>query len=66
MVTEYQRLGIIFNEVSRSFGLLDIVPEIFVSPVVEKLEFIHHLVLQGRAMNGMLHPANSQQSTAVM
>lgn len=66
MVTEYQRLGIIFNEVSRSFGLLDIVPEIFVSPVVEKLEFIHRLVLQGRAMNGMLNPANNQQSTAVM
>jgi hypothetical protein len=63
MVTEYQRLGIIFNEVSRSFGLLDVVPEIFVSPVVDKLEFIHQLVLQGREMNGALQPALNTLAT---
>jgi len=32
-------------------GLLDVVPEVFVGPVVQKLEFIHRLVKLGRAGN---------------
>jgi hypothetical protein len=49
MVRRYQELGIGLNELSRSLGLLDFVPEIFVPPVVEKLRYIHQLVQRGRA-----------------
>ncbi len=41
MVGRYQRLGIGLNEMSRTLGLLDMVPEIMVAPVVEKLRFVH-------------------------
>ena len=34
MVKRYQQLGIALNEVNRSMGLLDVVPEIFVEAVV--------------------------------
>lgn len=54
MVKRYQQLGIALNEVNRSMGLLDVVPEIFVDPVVVKLRFIHQLVRAGRAENGAL------------
>ncbi len=57
MVRRYQQLGVALNEVNRSMGLLDLVPEVFVKPVVEKLRFIHNLALQGRAENGVLQPA---------
>jgi hypothetical protein len=44
MISQYLRLGIAANELSRSMGLLDLVPEI-VSPVVrEKLKFVDALV----------------------
>ena len=39
---------------NRSMGLLDVVPEVFVEPVVAKLRFIHQLVCAGRAENGAL------------
>jgi len=42
-VTQYQTLGISLNEINRSLGLLDAVPEVFVQPVVEKLHFIHQI-----------------------
>jgi hypothetical protein len=54
MIRRYQQLGVSLNEVSRSMGLLDIVPEVFVPPVVEKLRYIHQLVQAGRAENGAL------------
>lgn len=44
LVAEYQRLGIALNELNRSVGLIDAVPEIFVPPVLDKLNFIHRLV----------------------
>lgn len=47
MITTYQRLGIALNELNRSLGLMDAVPEVIVSPVVDKLHFIHELVHQG-------------------
>lgn len=56
MIRRYQQLGIAFNEVSRSMGLLDVVAEVFVPPVVAKLKYIHQLVHAGRAENGALHP----------
>jgi hypothetical protein len=54
MILRYQSLGIALNEMNRSMGLLDIVPDVFVAPVVEKLRFIHDLVQSGRAENGAL------------
>jgi len=54
MLFRYQGLGIALNEMNRSMGLLDIVPDVFVAPVVEKLRFIHDLVQLGRAENGAL------------
>jgi len=54
MVRRYQELGIALNELNRSMGLLDVVPEIFVRPVVEKLRYIHELVHAGRAENKAL------------
>jgi len=54
MVERYQQLGIALNEINRSMGLLDVVPEVFVEPVVEKLRFIHQLALAGRAENGAI------------
>ena len=54
MICRYRQIGIVMNEVNRSLGLLDLVPEVFVPAVVEKMRFIHALVLQGRAENGAL------------
>lgn len=57
MVIRYQQIGIALNEINRSMGLLDVVPEVFVPPVIDKLRFIHELVLRGRDENGILTPA---------
>ena len=54
MVKRYQELGIALNEINRSMGLLDVVPEVFVPAVVEKLRFVHQLALAGRRENGAL------------
>jgi len=51
MVVRYQELGIALNEMNRSLGLLDVVPEVIVAPVIDKLHFIHDLVAAGRAEN---------------
>ena len=37
------RVGIMANEFNRDMGLLDLVPQVFVNPVVEKLKLIHSL-----------------------
>ena len=50
MVSRFQRLGIGLNEMSRTMGLLDMVPEVMVQPVVEKMRLVHALCL--RAGNG--------------
>jgi hypothetical protein len=43
-VLAYQKLGITVNELNRCLGIFDLVPEVIVQPVVEKLNFIHDLV----------------------
>ncbi len=43
MVSRYQRLGIGLNELSRSLGLLDMVPEILSTPVMEKMRLVHNV-----------------------
>lgn len=44
MLTEYQTLGVVANEWNRDLGLLDLVPEVFVPPVAEKLKFVHRVM----------------------
>jgi hypothetical protein len=40
----YQQLGVFFNEVNRTMGLKDLVPEVISAEVVKKLAFIDSLV----------------------
>jgi hypothetical protein len=44
MLSRYIELGVVLNEMNRAMGLLDLVPEIFAAPIVEKLQFVHRLV----------------------
>lgn len=46
MLIDYQEIGIAMNEMNRSVGLVDLLPEVFVAPIVPKLRFIHELVRQ--------------------
>ncbi|MBA2115030.1 zinc-binding metallopeptidase family protein [Bremerella alba] len=39
----YREIGVMANEFNRDIGLLDLVPEVFTKPVVEKLRFMHDL-----------------------
>lgn len=45
LVNLYQKVGILVNEFNRTLGLLDLVPEVVIPPIVAKLEFVHSLVL---------------------
>jgi hypothetical protein len=44
MVRQYKALGIGMNEINRCMGLLDLVPEMLVAPVREKMRYVHTLV----------------------
>jgi hypothetical protein len=44
IIKSYQRLGVAMNEMNRCMGLPDLVPEIFVQPVRDKMSHIHSLV----------------------
>lgn len=57
LVVRYQRLGIALNEINRSMGLIDLVPEVFVPPVVEKLRYVDRLVRAARGENGIFGQA---------
>jgi hypothetical protein len=48
LLNAYVDVGIVANELNRDMGLLDLVPEVFTPPVVEKLRFIHDVVHQRR------------------
>lgn len=43
-ILAYQRLGLAWNELNRSLGLIDAVPEVFVPAVIEKLRYVHDLL----------------------
>jgi len=60
MMKRYQQLGVALNEINRSMGLLDLVPEVIVPPVVEKLRYTHNLVRAGHEENGALKTADEQ------
>ncbi|GAB3977710.1 hypothetical protein GCM10028806_39680 [Spirosoma terrae] len=48
MLLKYEQLGMKLNEMNRTMGLLDVVPEVFNQEVIQKMKFIHKLVKQGR------------------
>lgn len=50
MVTQYQQLGVALNELNRSIGTLDVVPEVVSSGVKEKMRFIHEVVTRNRTV----------------
>jgi hypothetical protein len=64
MVRRLQELTIALNEINRNQGLLDVIPEIYVGPVVDKLRYIHQLVQIGREENGALRPCPAATSAA--
>ncbi|MCC9601199.1 putative zinc-binding peptidase [Stieleria sp. JC731] len=43
LITDYRNIGIMANELNRDMGLLDLVPEVFTPPVIEKMRFIHEM-----------------------
>lgn len=43
LLKAYLEIGIMANEFNREIGLLDLVPEVFTKPVIEKLRFMHVL-----------------------
>lgn len=51
MLARYQRIGLVLNEMNRDMGLKDLVPEVFGAPVVEKMNFVHHLVRGNSSIN---------------
>jgi len=63
MISRYQTFGLAANEINRNLGLLNLVPEVFMTPVVEKLRYIHELVGKGRADNPIFQTAGSAQET---
>ena len=44
MLDFYCHLGVVLNELNRSMGLIDLVPEIFTDQVAAKMRFVHRLV----------------------
>lgn len=48
MLIKYEALGVKLNELNRTMGLLDMVPDVFNPAVVQKMAFIHKVVKQGR------------------
>jgi hypothetical protein len=58
LVERYQEIGILENEFNRTVGLIDLVPEVIVGPVVAKLEFIHKIV---KAASGKRSPRGANR-----
>ena len=44
MLKRYQRFGVVLNELNRDMGLKDLVPEVFVPAVSNKMRYAHELV----------------------
>lgn len=43
-IAYYRDLGVVLNEMNRSMGLIDLVPTIFTSAIIDKMRYVHHLV----------------------
>lgn len=50
MADKYAELGVLFNEINRAMGLIDLVPEVFTPGVLYKIQFVHNL-LRNAAIN---------------
>lgn len=50
MMKQYQRVGIALNELNRSMGTLDVVPEVLTPVVKQKIHFVHQLTVQEKAL----------------
>ncbi len=48
LLSRYADLSLKVNEVNRSLGLPDLLPETFTKPVVDKLRYIHRLIKRNR------------------
>ena len=44
MLSDFRECGIAMNEMNRSMGLVDLVPEVFVAPVIGKLRFVDDFI----------------------
>ena len=63
LVERFQEVGILVNEFNRTVGLIDLVPEVIVDPVVEKLDFIHALVKRSARKPRVQDPFKFQRPT---
>jgi hypothetical protein len=65
MIEKYKGVGIALNEMNRSIGLLDYLPEVFAPPIHQKLKFIHGMRSYGAAAQpGAREPIASVETTA--
>jgi hypothetical protein len=44
LVAGYLEIGMKVNEINRSLGLIDLVPEVFSAPVLQKMGYIHNII----------------------
>lgn len=65
LVAAYRRIGVAMNEMNRTMGLLDFLPEVFVPPVVDKLRFVHGLVREAEA-SGTAKPRQSTEGGTLL
>lgn len=49
MVRRYQDIGLMVNEMNRTIGSIDLVPEVLTPHIIEKVRFVHDLVRQASA-----------------
>jgi hypothetical protein len=50
MVTRYQQIGVMVNELNRNMGLLDLVPHVITPGVMSKCEFVQQLVADAQSV----------------
>lgn len=50
MIDRYLALGIAANELNRSMGLVDLVPEVLSPPVRKKVEFVHGIIRNAQVL----------------
>jgi hypothetical protein len=62
MVVQYQQLGVALNELNRSLGLLDVVPEVLTPVVQEKMRFIHQLIVLSKEDTLRQYPVIQQRA----
>jgi hypothetical protein len=51
VMVQYQQVGVALNELNRSMGLLDVVPEVLTPGVKGKMEFVDHVTVAGASRN---------------